>query len=284
MISLLRPWHWTKNLFVFAALIFSRQFTAPDNILKAAVVFAAFCLLSSGIYALNDVIDKDRDRVHPWKRRRPVASGRISCTAAVVAGVLLLSAGILVGRYAVLPAQVCLAGYVVLQICYIFILRNIVIVDVLAVSAGFVLRAAAGAYAIGVVISPWLIACTALLALLIILGKRKHEFGLGRNPSRYRAVLGLYTGQFLDQMISITAGATVIAYLLYSFSERTIMEFPSGLIPLTVPFVFYCIVRFLYLLQRGDDGVEPELMIFRDYPLLTGVLLWLATAIFTVSI
>lgn len=280
-VSALRPLQWTKNLLVFAALLFARQAGDPGQVRRAAVVFVSFCLISSALYLFNDVLDRSADRRHPLKKTRPVASGAVHWEIAAIMAMLLAAAGLLAGRSAAPAAVACVLGYLALGVAYSLALKRMVIIDILAIAGGFVLRAVAGACAIGVTISPWLLICTMLLALFLATAKRRHELLSSARPQRQRPVLAMYSPGLLDQMIAAVTSSTIMAYVLYAFSERTRSEFPSGLMPLTVPFVLYGIFRYLYLIYRKLEGGDPEAMLFRDRPLLAGIVLY-ALAVFLV--
>jgi len=273
-IAVLRPLQWTKNLLVFAALLFARQSREPGQLGKAAVVFAAFCLVSSALYVFNDMRDRKADRLHPRKRLRPIPSGAVRLETASVLAPVLAVLGFLAARNAAPAALACLTGYLALGVFYSLFLKRIVIVDVLAIAAGFILRAAAGAYAIDVAISQWLLICTLLLALFLALAKRRHELVEFAKPLAQRSVLGEYTPALLDQMIAVVTSGTLMAYILYAFSEQTNAKFPSHLMPLTIPFVLYGIFRYLYLIYQRAEGGEPERLLVRDTPLLVNIVLY----------
>ncbi len=271
----LRPRQWVKNLFVFAGVIFSQQLLTPLA-WTALGAFAIFCGLSGAIYLFNDVADAERDRLHPTKRLRPIASGRISpATASVVGGLLL--AGSLAAAFRInVPFGLVALGYAILLLAYSAWLKHLVILDVLTVAAGFVLRAVAGAVAVEAEISGWLLICTILLALFLALGKRRHEYrSLARDASSHRPILAEYSEGFLDQMISVVTASTVTAYALYTMSPETVAKFHTRLLPLTLPFVLYGIFRYLYLLYRRDLGGNPSDLVVSDRALLVDALLWM---------
>ena len=282
LIALLRPLQWTKNLLVFAALLFARRYAEPGEALRAVAMFAAFCRASSALYALNDCLDRAADRRHPRKRLRPVASGAVSPAAA-----LALSLSLALGAFAAawnLPAAAheCLIGYLGLGAAYSLFLKRVVVLDVLVVAFGFVLRAAAGGLAIEVEISPWLLICTMLLALFLAVAKRRHELLQAKTPAAQRPVLGEYTLALVDQMIAVTASCTLMAYVLYTFSEQTTRKFPSHLMPLTSLFVGFGLFRYLHLIYRRDLGGEPEALLVRDAPIRWTVLLYVLAVLLAV--
>ena len=279
LLASLRPRQWVKNLFVFAGVIFSQQLLTP-RIWPALAAFAIFCGLSGSIYLFNDVADADKDRLHPAKRLRPIASGALPMGVAVGCGVLLL-AGCLAAAFALSPAFGLVAlSYGALLTAYSLWLKHIVIVDVLTVSMGFVLRAVAGAVAVDVEISGWLLICSILMALFLGLGKRRHEYrSLTGDAAAHRPILADYSEGFLDQMISVVTASTVTTYALYTMSPETVAKFHTRLLPLTLPFVLYGIFRYLYLLYRRDLGGNPSDLVVTDRGLLLDVLLWMLTTL-----
>ena len=279
LLASLRPRQWVKNLFVFAGVIFSQQMLTP-LVWTALGAFVIFCGLSGAIYLFNDVADADRDRLHPSKRLRPIASGELARSTAVVFGALLL-AGCLAAAFWLGAAFGLVAlGYGALLTAYSIWLKHIVILDVLTVAAGFVLRAVAGAVAVGVEISGWLLICTILIALFLALGKRRHEYrSLARDAAAHRPILAEYSEGFLDQMISVVTASTVTTYALYTMSPETVAKFHTRLLPLTLPFVLYGIFRYLYLLYRRDLGGNPSDLLVTDRGLLLDALLWMVTTL-----
>jgi 4-hydroxybenzoate polyprenyltransferase len=276
----LRPRQWIKNLFVFAGLVFGGKLLDPHAGVSALATFAVFCALSGVVYLINDVADRERDRLHPSKRERPLASGRLPVRAAVAAALMLLAAGLASGLAIGAPVALVGAAYVVLLAAYSVWLKHIVIVDVLAVAAGFVLRAAAGALAIAVEISGWLFICTILAALFLALGKRRHEFlTLGEQAPRHRPILAQYGAGLLDQMIAVVTASTVTAYALYTMSPETVARFHTRWLPLTLLFVLYGVFRYLYLLYRQQMGGNPSDLFLHDAPLRLNTLLWILTVL-----
>jgi 4-hydroxybenzoate polyprenyltransferase len=274
LLKSMRPRQWPKNIFIFGALGFDRQFLHLDALLRTVGGFALLCLASGAVYLVNDVADRAQDRLHPEKRKRPIASGELSV------GLALAVAGVL-GLLAVVLAFVLnsglgwlVLGYLLLNLAYSFALKHIPIVDALAVAAGFVIRVAAGVTLIKVErFSPWLYVCTILLALYISFGKRRAELALlVDEASNHRRVLDGYTIPLLDSYIQIVSAATIVAYSLYTFSAPNLPANHSMM--LTVPFVVYSIFRYLYLVQVERSGGAPEEIILMDRPLQAGVLLW----------
>jgi 4-hydroxybenzoate polyprenyltransferase len=276
----LRPGQWTKNLLVFAGLLFGNAsvgrglFDGP-TLVRAAVAFALFCGLSGVVYIVNDVMDRDADRRHPIKARRPIASGALPVGAAMAAVVIIgtgaLAGAAWLGRTFLLVA----ASYFVLQVLYSGPLKHIVIIDALTLSIGFVLRAVAGAVAVDVEISHWLLVCTTLLALFIALAKRRHEIVLlADDAANHRPILKEYSPYLLDQMIGVVTSSTLIAYVFYTISPETQAKFGTPWLGLTIPFPLYGIFRYLYLVHRRDGGGSPADMLLTDRPLLACVALW----------
>jgi 4-hydroxybenzoate polyprenyltransferase len=272
----LRPRQWVKNLFVFAAVVFSQNLFTP-LFWPALAAFAIFCGLSGAVYLINDVTDMDKDRRHPVKRLRPIASGALSRSAAAVLGAVLVVASLGAAFALARPFGFVALAYAVLLIAYSFWLKSLVIVDVLTVAIGFVLRAIAGAEAVRVEISGWLIICTVLIALFLALGKRRHEYlSLEDAAAEHRPILAEYSEGFLDQMIAVVTASTAMAYALYTMWPETVSKFHTRLLPLTFPFVLYGIFRYLYLLYHLDLGGNPSDLLLSDRALLVNTLLWMA--------
>ncbi|MCX6356577.1 MAG: decaprenyl-phosphate phosphoribosyltransferase [Candidatus Aureabacteria bacterium] len=276
ILEAMRPRQWIKNVVVFAGLLFSRHFTLSHDILIVCGAFVVFCALSGTVYLLNDVADAAEDRRHELKRLRPIASGRLSLGAAVAAatviGVLSLVSAFVIGT----GFGIVSMAYLLLLLAYSFLLKHVVIVDVLVIAIGFVLRAVAGGVAIGIAVSPWLLICTILLALFLALSKRRHELVLleGAAP-HHRPILEEYSTYLLDQMIAVVTSSTLMAYVLYSLSPRTVHEVSQWMF-LTVPFVLYGIFRYLWLVHHKEEGGSPELTLLSDRPLMIDVILWAA--------
>lgn len=280
IIKSLRPHQWTKNFFVFAPLIFSENVFNFPLTFKSIVAFALFCVLSGAIYIWNDLRDIDEDKLHPVKSQRPLASGRLEKTPAVVAFVFLCVLGLGLSFVLNLNFFFLALGYVLLQLAYSGWLKHVVILDVLLVAAGFLIRVIAGGVAIGVEISAWLLICTFLLALFIALSKRRYELiFLEKEASNHRPILKEYSPYLLDQMISVVTASTVIAYCLYTISEETIAKFGSSNLIFTVPFVLYGIFRYLYLIHQKCEGGSPESLLIKDKPFFIAILLWIVSSI-----
>ena len=275
LIISLRPDQWTKNLIVFAALIFAVKLLDPAALALASAAFLIFCVLSGCVYLLNDVSDREADRQHPLKRLRPIASGALGAGTAL-AWAIGLSAGALAAAYVLKPLfAVVAAAYLALFVVYTHALKHVVILDVMSIAIGFVLRAVAGGLVIGVPVSDWLLACTILLALFLSLAKRRHEITvLADGASGHRRILEEYDPYLLDQMIAIVAAATLVVYIIYCASPETAERFGTRLLVLTTPFPIYGIFRYLYLVHRKHGGGSPSDMLLRDRPLLSCVALW----------
>ena len=274
IVKSMRPRQWTKNFFVFAGLLFTLdQRHSPIDFARVTAAFALFCVLSGSVYLLNDILDAERDRKHPTKSKRPNASGGLAVGSAWAAAFVLL-AGALLGSFSLsIGFGTAAAAYVVLQIAYSFALKHVVILDVMIIATGFVLRAIAGAVVIRVVISPWLLMCTILLALFLALAKRRAELvRLEENAGSHRVSLERYSVPFLDQLMAITTASTVISYSLYTFFSDTGKAHPYMMA--TLPFVIYGIFRYLLLIHENAGADSPEMLVIADKPLLLDILLW----------
>ncbi len=271
----LRPHQWTKNLAVFAAVVWSKHLFEPAPFLETLLAFGVFCGLSGTVYLLNDVADVEGDRLHPRKRHRPIASGALSVRAAGVVAALL-GVACLALSFPLGPAFLACAGvYLALNLLYSFGLKEVVIVDVLSVSLGFVIRAVAGAFAIGVEISEWLLICTILLALFLTLSKRRHELtSLNAGAAGHRKILAEYSPYLLDQMIAVVTASCVTAYAVYTTADETVKKFQTTHLVWTFPFVLYGIFRYLYLVHQKEQGGSPTDVLLTDRPLLAAVALW----------
>jgi 4-hydroxybenzoate polyprenyltransferase len=274
LIEAMRPKQWAKNIFIFAPLVFDQKLFHPTYLARTVAGFVLLCLISGAVYLMNDLVDAEKDRQHPRKRNRPIASGRLSPRLALAAAVLIPLVGLPLGFLLDPLFGGILLGYLVLQIAYSFVLKNAVIIDALAVAAGFVLRVAAGIPLVEAErFSPWIYTCMGLLALFISFSKRRHELTLlGENANGHRESLGEYSVLLLDQFILIVTAATLVAYTLYTFSAPNLP--PNHTMMLTVPFVLYAVFRYMYLVYVKGLGGEPEEIVLRDRPLQVGVLLW----------
>lgn len=271
----MRPKQWAKNGILFAALVFSKNVFHLRSLTLSVTAFVLFCLLSGGAYLFNDLMDIANDRKHPIKSQRPLASGRLNPRAAKIASIVCFIIS-LTGSFLInFPLGVISSGYLILQIGYSTWLKEILLIDMLAISAGFFLRAVAGAKAIGVPISSWLLICTIFVSLFLGLGKRRHELVLlGEDATEHRKVFDGYNVGLLDQMVSVVTAGTVVSYSLYTLSQETVRRFDTESLWFTIPIVLYGIFRYLYLVYRKGEGGHPELSFFGDRPLLITIALY----------
>ncbi len=272
----MRPKQWTKNLIVFAGIIFAKKIFVDTYLVKSLYAFAAFCLLSGSVYIINDLVDIEKDKAHPKKRYRPLASGQLSATLAT--GFVTLTTIISLGVAFWLNMNFGLVAllYFLLTLTYSFKLKNVVIIDVLTIAMGFVLRAIAGAVVVAANISPWLLVCTFLLALFLALTKRRHELLLLDDKAQtHRKILDEYQPEMLEQMISVVTSSTVMAYSLYTFTSGH-SKYLMG----TIPFVVYGIFRYQYLVHQKDIGGNPEVALLKDKPMLINIILWVISSAF----
>jgi 4-hydroxybenzoate polyprenyltransferase len=269
----MRPKQWPKNAVVYAGVVFDRHVLEFKPMAYATLGFIFFCAISSAVYLLNDLVDIEKDRNHPRKSKRPLASGRLKPYYAVIAMILLLGVTIPVSFLLQPLFGLVVLSYFLLQVAYCFYLKHIVILDVFAIAAGFVMRAVAGAVVIEVKISPWLLVCTLLLALFIGLGKRRHELILlADGATDHRKILSEYSSELVQEMISVVTSAVVVAYSLYTINSENVPK--NYMMALTIPFVLYAIFRYLYLVYRKDEGGSPEELLLKDIPLLVDIFLW----------
>ncbi len=274
----MRPSQWTKNGLLFAGLVFSGRLTNPLDVAMSLRAFLIFCVGSGCIYIFNDIIDREKDLAHPYKKKRPIASGQLPELVAEIVAVILMSLSVALSYYLFNTAFfIVYFTYLIFMVAYILMLKHVVILDIIIVASGFVLRAIAGAVVLSVEISPWLIICTFLMALFMLMGKRRHELIiLNKDAHLHRSILSEYSLEFIDQMIAIVTSCTIMAYCLYTFAEQTVLRLNTNLMPLTIPFVMYGIFRYLYLTHKKNLGGSPELLIIKDIPMLINILLWIA--------
>ena len=283
LIESLRPKQWSKNLLLFAGLVFSKNLFQVSFLLKATVGFILFCLLSGAVYVLNDLLDLEQDKTHPVKSRRPLASGKLSVSLAVGVVVALMGVGLFSSFLISSEFGWIAVSYIFLMLGYAFILKHVVILDIIVIAIGFVLRAVAGAAVIGVSISSWLLVCTTFLALFLGFSKRRHELILlGEDAKNHRRILSEYSPYLLDQMVSVVTASTVMAYALYTTATETVEKFGTRNLIFTLPFVLFGIFRYLYLIHQKNMGGSPELIIVRDKPMILNILLYLLTAGFII--
>jgi len=283
LLEAMRPKQWVKNVFVLAGLVFAGQLFDSTACTRASVCFLLFCSASSAVYLMNDIFDRSNDLHHPIKRLRAIPSGRLPVPAAA-AFALLLAAGAIAGSFALSRVTFLIVMiYLASSAGYTSGLKRIFILDVLIVASGFVLRAAAGAAAVGAEISPWLICCTFLLALYLALGKRRHELTLlGESARQHRDNLGSYSVPLLDSWLTALSGATIVCYALYTQSPRTVQNFHTTNLLYTVPFVIYALFRYQHLVLRENGGGDPGSSLVRDRGMVIAILGWAAVAAFIV--
>jgi len=273
VVNCLRPRQWTKNVLIFAALVFSRHAFEQWYLLRTAAAFLLFSLAAGSLYIFNDIKDIERDRAHPVKRLRPIPAGRIAPTTAAVAAAVLLPGTLALSWLLDFRFGIVMSVYALIQVLYTVRFKHIVILDVFVVAAGFVLRVVAGAVVIDVAISNWILICTMLLALFLVLAKRRHELThLDDNGENHRLILREYSPYLLDQMIGVVTAATLVTYMIYTLDDDTVAKFgPHGLV-ITTPFVLYGIFRYLYLIHRKHEGGHPEELLLADLPLQLAIL------------
>jgi 4-hydroxybenzoate polyprenyltransferase len=282
LVEALRPRQWTKNVFVFAGLVFSGRLFELASVLRELAAFAVFCAAASAVYLANDVADRERDGLHPQKRTRPVAAGRLSVPLALVTSALLGAAALAASAALSRGLLWVVAAYLAASFAYSAGLRRVFLVDVMIVALGFVLRAAAGAAVIDVEISPWLLCCSFLLALFLALGKRRAELALLGGASAHRVALGDYSLPVLDGWLTALSGATIVSYALYTQSPRTVEHFGTTSLLYTLPFVVYALFRYQQLVVRDGSGGDPGLVLARSPGLLLAIAGWAATAAFVI--
>jgi 4-hydroxybenzoate polyprenyltransferase len=268
----MRPMQWSKNLLVFAGILFAAEYDEPGKWGAAIAAFVAYCAASSAAYLFNDVLDAQQDRLHPLKRDRPVASGVLAPRRALTYAALLALVGVGVMAWFGWASLAYVGGFLALQAAYSLRLKHVVLIDVIAIAGLFVIRAAAGAEAVDVRISPWLIVCTALLALFLALAKRRGEL-VSTEAGGAREVLDGYSLTLVDQLVSVVAACTIVAYSLYSFEARE-----GSAMMATIPFVVFGIFRYLLLMHREELGEEPERVLLTDVPILATVAAWAVTS------
>jgi 4-hydroxybenzoate polyprenyltransferase len=283
LITAMRPKQWTKNLIIFAGLIFSQNFFHPDFLRTSILAFIAFCMNASSVYLINDIKDVEQDKLHPVKKHRPLAAGLISAgQGGIFAAVLAITSLCLAFGLDLTFGQL-LTAYWIMMIIYSFKLKHMVIVDILVISAGFIIRALSGAVVLEVDISRWLLACAIFLSLFLILSKRRNEIAeLGVNAGEHRAILEEYGERFLDQMIAVVTACTIISYVLYTLDPGTVDKFHTKGLIWSVPFVIYGIFRYLYLVYQKNLGGRPEMVLLTDRPLLFSVFLWIIASMIIV--
>jgi 4-hydroxybenzoate polyprenyltransferase len=290
-IRLMRPHQWVKNGFVLVGLIFSHGFTDQALLAKAGVLFAAFCLVSSGVYAMNDVLDREADRAHPDKRDRPVASGTVPAGPALAFALLLAAGGFALAGWVSSVAMGLAAGYVVLNLGYSAGLKHVPILDVFLIAAGFMVRILAGTLGLDIAPSHWLLLCGLMVTVFLGFAKRRAELfaldseeraGRGRGAVQ-RRVLDDYNARLLDQLIAISAAGAMVAYALYTVDAKTIATQGTDKLVYTVPFVLYGLFRYLLVLYRRSGGADPAAELLGDPHLLAATAGWLAVVLWLIA-
>jgi len=276
----MRPEQWIKNFFVFTALLFSKNLLNPSKDIEAIIGFTIFCMITGCAYMINDLVDLEKDKLHPAKSRRPLASGKLKKDTAVKIVVLVCLASLFFAFYMNILFGIIVLAYFLLNIGYSIYLKNIVIIDVVSIAAGFVFRVLGGAVIISVVASQWLILCTILLSLFLGFSKRRHELILLEdNATSHRKVLEHYSPYFLDQMIAVVTASTLICYALYTMSRDTVEKLGTSKLIYTIPFVLYGIFRYLYLVHQKEEGGSPTEIMFTDKPMIINICLWVISSV-----
>lgn len=269
-IELLRPKQWIKNFFVFGAIIFSRKFMDISNILMATLAFISFCLISSTVYIMNDIIDLEQDKVHPKKKNRPIASGKVSKTSAIYLLVVLFIASLTIGFFTNKFLLLILVIYFINNVLYSFKIKHVVLLDVMSIAIGFILRVVAGGVVINVDLSVWIILCTLFISLFLGFEKRKNELkALEGDATKHRKILDEYSIEFLNDISNIVCGATIIFYSLYTF-----FAYNHKYMTITNIFVIYGLFRYKYLTEIKDEGGSPTETVLTDKGIIVDVILW----------
>lgn len=278
-LQLMRPQHWTKNVFVFAALVFGHKLAEPLQVGRAVGGFLCFCLAASAVYIFNDIIDRDMDRLHPEKRKRPIAAGLVSVGSACVLSALCAGAAIIGSLALGRGFAIVVSIYIAMVVLYSLVLKKVMILDCVVISIGFCLRAIAGAEVVNVFISPWLVVCTFALCLFLAFSKRRSELAqFGQEGESFRKALAGYSPELLVHMVDVTSGLAVVCFLLYAMDDRTLRLFGTNNLVYTTPLVLYCIFRFSALMQKGaySDTVQ---LILTDWPFQLGLVLWVLSCV-----
>ena len=277
LIKLARPKQWLKNFFVFAPLLFSRHIFDPSYVINSLEAFFTFCLISSAVYIINDILDVESDRAHPKKKFRPIASGEISVNQALIFLVILAAVIVLTFFFEKPVFIFVIALYFLTNLFYSLKIKSVVLLDVFFISFGFMLRVLGGAAAIGVTVSSWMVLTTIFISLFLAISKRRGELSQivnAENIGKQRPVLKEYSVEFADQLNTIAAAGTIISYALYTVSERTLSTFGTEKLIYTTPFVIYGIFRYMYLMHKKNLGESPTSIVVKDLPILLNVIFW----------
>ena len=283
-VEIMRLSHWTKNIFVFAAMIFGRKLFGPiDEVLlavgSALGSFFCFSLAASAIYIFNDIVDREVDSLHPEKSKRPIAAGTVSVGYAAVMSLMCAAVALIGSLILVRPLAYIILTYIVMMVLYSLLFKKMMILDCVVISVGFCLRAVAGAIVVGVFISPWLVICTFALCLFLGFGKRRSEIAmLGENSESFRKTLAGYTPELLAHMVDVSSGLAIVCFLLYAMDVRTLRIFGTNNLVYTTPLVLYCVFRFSALIQKGKFS-GPVQLILKDKPFQIGFCLWVLCCI-----
>lgn len=285
-LAILRPKQWIKNVIVFAALIFAKQLFSPALAFASGRAFLAFCLTASAVYILNDIADVEADRAHPVKRNRPLASGALSRRSALIILFLLLALDVIICLQMPTLFSMVLVSYFLLNLAYSFKLKEVILLDVFLIAAGFMLRVLGGAYAIGAQVSSWIVLCSMFISLFLGFAKRRAELVHAgeAGPAVQRPVLMLYRVEFLDQMLTIAAAGAVISYALYTVAPRTMEMFGTEKLIYTTIFVIYGVFRYLYLIHFGRESENPTNALTSDVPIIVNGLLWVIACIYLIYV
>lgn len=280
-LKLLRPKHWVKNLFVFAPLVFARELFHPGPAIEALKAFVVFCLAASAVYIVNDVADADADRAHPEKRHRPIASGAVPVNRALVLAMVLLAASAVIVSGMHHLFIIAIVAYLLMNLAYSFRLKEVILLDVFIVAAGFMLRVLGGAYAIDVTVSSWLVLCSLFISLFLGFAKRRSELqrSTPESVAEQRRVLAVYSTPVLDQMLTIASAGAVISYALYTVAPRTVEVFRTEKLIYTTVFVIFGVFRYLHLIYTSADVENPTNAVTRDVPIIVTVALWIASCV-----
>jgi 4-hydroxybenzoate polyprenyltransferase len=279
LIEAMRPRQWSKNVFVFAGIVFAGRLFDVRSELRVLMVFLVFCAASSSVYLANDIADRVSDAHHPLKRLRPIPSGRLSPAVAGVFSAVLAALAIAGGALLNIPTLLLILAYLLSTLAYSFRLKRVFLLDVMIVAAGFVLRAVAGAAVIDAEISPWLLVCSFLLALFLALGKRRAELVLlGEDAQNHRPALGHYSLPLVESWLTALTGATIVSYAIYTQSPRTVEHFETTNLLYTVPFVIYALFRYQHLVLREEAGGDPGALLMQDRGIWIAVIGWAVTA------
>lgn len=283
LVRSLRPHQWAKNSFVLAPLVFARALGDLESVERALLAFVAFCCISSAVYLVNDLRDREADRRHPLKKHRPLAAGTLPVAVAVTAALALAGAAAAIAYRLSPRVLTVIAVYAALNLLYSTVLKHVVILDVMIVAVGFVLRVLAGGAAIGVAVSSWLVLCTIFLSLFLAFSKRRHEIMLlAHDAAEQRKVLSSYNPAFLDQMINVVTASSVVCYALYAIAPQTTEKYHTEHLVYTIPLVLFGIFRYLYLMYQAKDARSPTDAILSDAPFLVNLVLWTAAVLWIV--